>query len=238
MSAHDPETRAMSNGCTMRELRRRTYLQLLIPLCLLGVCRTPSRADPARVSEEKESRAWHNAGNSLAPFLVAGEVSLLAGGDGGTRKAARGAEALLLTGALTEGLKRVTRRKRPDSEERDSFPSNHASLSFAMATTLASYHSHYRWLGYGVASAISYSRVKSNRHRWHEIIAGAALGHFVARRVTRGHGERNSSTTAAPNLERMVSGTPVSAALDNEGPGEPRHGLIFTGTGLAFQMVW
>jgi PAP2 superfamily len=229
----------MSNNYKFRELLRVTYCQFLILSCLLGVCSVPAAAD-----EDSKSHTWHNVSNSLAPFILIGEGALLAGGNGGTRKAARGAEALLITGALTEGLKRVTRQKRPDSDERDSFPSNHASLSFAMATTLASYQPKYQWLGYGVASAISYSRVKSNRHRWHEIIAGAALGHFVARRVTREHSGHRSSRedasliTAVPALEETGAGSHLSSPLANQEHGAPRRGVVFTGTGLAFQMVW
>jgi hypothetical protein len=203
---------------------------------------------PVRADESGDDKTWSKVSKSLVPFLVAGEVSLLTSGDGGTRKATRAAGALLITGALTEGLKRVTRQKRPDNDERDSFPSNHASLSFAMTTSLATYQPKYKWLGYGVASAISYSRVRVNRHRWHEVIGGAALGYFVARRVTRGHhdgqGERASSTTttsittSAPMLEPMGGAPMSSLALDNEERNESHRGLVFTGSGVAFQMVW
>jgi hypothetical protein len=230
----------------MRKLHcgKHRHLLILLPLLLglrLGICPAQVRAD-----ENGNDKTWSNVSKALVPFLVAGEVSLLASGDGGTRKATRAAEALLITGALTEGLKRVTHQKRPDNDERDSFPSNHASLSFAMAASLATYQPKYKWLGYGVASAISYSRVRVNRHRWHEVIGGAALGYFVARRVTRGHhdgrdnehGERASSATNAPMLEPSGNDAVSSLAPDNGERDEPHQGLVFTGSGLAFQKVW
>ncbi|MDQ3812413.1 MAG: phosphatase PAP2 family protein [Armatimonadota bacterium] len=148
-------------------------------LVVMLACTGPARSD--------DNSLARTATNSLGPFLVLGEASLLLNGENGTQQAWQGAQALLTTAAATEALKRIVREKRPHSDERTSFPSGHASLSFAMATTLAEYKPRYKWLGYGVASTIAWSRVEKGAHRWHDVIAGAALGHFIARRFTRHH---------------------------------------------------
>ena len=148
----------MSN---IRELRCGTRGRLLSLWCLLVGLWLGAYPAPVRADESGDDKTWSKVSKSLVPFLVAGEVSLLTSGDGGTRKATRAAGALLITGALTEGLKRVTRQKRPDNDERDSFPSNHASLSFAMAISGL-------WCGVGdfLFACAGESAPLARGHRW------------------------------------------------------------------------
>ena len=46
---------------------------------------------------------------------------------------------------------------------------------------MAQYHPHEAALWYLGATAIGYSRVALRRHRWYDVVAGAALGYGVAR---------------------------------------------------------
>ena len=67
-----------------------------------------------------------------------------------------------------------------------SFPSLHATAAFAIGTVLAeSGNDDYRWfrraLGYGIAGATAYIRVKDNVHWMSDTVAGAALGAASAR---------------------------------------------------------
>jgi membrane-associated phospholipid phosphatase len=82
---------------------------------------------------------------------------------------------------ITEGLKAVTREKRPDTNEHDSFPSGHATAAFAVATMASAYHPEQKSLWYLGATLISASRVRLNRHHPQDVVAGAVVGYTTAR---------------------------------------------------------
>ena len=56
--------------------------------------------------------------------------------------------------------------------------------AFAMATVLADYKPAFKLPAYAVASVIGWSRVEVGAHRWGDVVAGAALGYFVAKHFT------------------------------------------------------
>lgn len=106
-------------------------------------------------------------------------------------------EAAAFTAVTTEVLKFAAGRRRPYETDRvddwrnsgSSFPSSHASLTFAIGTVLAeSGNDDFRWarrvLGYGAASAVAYSRVHDGAHWLSDTVAGAALGIATGRFVT------------------------------------------------------
>lgn len=78
---------------------------------------------------------------------------------------------------VSQGLKSVVHERRPDNSDNNSFPSGHAALSFAAATTL---HRRYGWeIGfpaYAVATLTGVARERANKHFWYDVVAGAALG--------------------------------------------------------------
>jgi PAP2 superfamily protein len=95
-----------------------------------------------------------------------------------------------------EALGYAARRERPDATTSpnrwraggDSFPSLHASAAFAVGSVFAEDgNDEYRWIrrliGYGVAGATAYIRVKDNDHWVSDSVAGAALGLATARFV-------------------------------------------------------
>lgn len=135
----------------------------------------------------------------LGPGRVVGNAAMQLGGAGaaylvGYRLAGRhsaaarvGAElvrAQLVTQSLTFGIKASVRRERPDGRGRLSFPSGHASTTFASATVLAS---HFGWQvavpGYLVATYVASSRLHENRHNTSDVVFGAALGIAVGQTV-------------------------------------------------------
>jgi len=106
-------------------------------------------------------------------------------------------EAAAFTAITTEVLKFGAGRRRPYETTRvddwrdsgSSFPSSHASLTFAIGTVLAeSGNEDFRWvrrvIGYGAASAVAYSRVHDGAHWLSDTVAGAALGIATGRFVT------------------------------------------------------
>ena len=98
--------------------------------------------------------------------------------------------AQLLAQALTVGVKQSVRRARPEGSGM-SFPSGHASMSFATATVL---QQHFGWKigvpAYAVASYVAASRVEMKRHYLSDVAFGAALGIAAGRSVTIGSRHR------------------------------------------------
>lgn len=65
-----------------------------------------------------------------------------------------------------------------------SFPSGHAAGIFSIATVVAERYGHHRWVpwaAYGLAAAISFSRVPTFAHFPSDVFLGAALGYTITR---------------------------------------------------------
>lgn len=131
--------------------------------------------------ENLRHRVATEASNSLMGCLAVDELSLLTDGKDAKKEMLRGAEAMVATELFTQVLKHTVREKRPHGETHDSFPSGHASAAFAMATVVSEYKPKYRWVAYGTAAVIGWSRVETGKHRWRDVLAGAALGYFTAK---------------------------------------------------------
>jgi len=104
--------------------------------------------------------------------------------------------AQVVTAGLTYGLKFAVQRDRPD-DTGYSFPSGHASVTFATAAVL---QRHFGWKGglaYSLAAYVAASRLHENRHYLSDVIFGAAVGTIAGRTVTR-HGGDTWSVAAAP----------------------------------------
>lgn len=79
--------------------------------------------------------------------------------------------------AVTYGLKYSVSERRPNGEDRQSFPSAHASVAFTSAEYLRKrYGWEYGIPAYGLASFVAYSRVETDKHYFHDVLAGAAIG--------------------------------------------------------------
>lgn len=122
--------------------------------------------------------------------------------------------AQLLSETLVEPLKFATHRQRPDDSNHQSFPSGHASVTFAGATVLER-HLGWRksWLGYAIATYVAASRLHDNRHYLSDVAFGAAVGTIAGRTVTQ-HG-RNTWTLAPVQVPGgmaiLVARTPPDA---------------------------
>lgn len=123
--------------------------------------------------------------NATTPLLIAGELVLLSDKTAGKAQAVQGAKVLLVTTAITHALKFATREKRPTNNELDSFPSGHTAAAFAVATVVSDYHPKCKYLAYGAATAIGWSRVNIGAHYWKDVVSGAALGYFTAKHYTK-----------------------------------------------------
>ena len=112
------------------------------------------------------------------------------------------AEAYADSAIVDLGVKAITRRKRPNDVPQggafndtffsggkspfkgSAFPSGHAAGAFSVATVIAGrYHNHrwVPWVVYGLASAVSFSRITNSAHFPSDVFLGAALGYGVAK---------------------------------------------------------
>lgn len=83
--------------------------------------------------------------------------------------------------AAGEGLallgKALIHEERPNHKDDNSFPSGHATLAFAAATTLyRRYGWQWGWPAYGIATLTGVARVAAREHHWWDVAAGAGLG--------------------------------------------------------------
>lgn len=117
--------------------------------------------------------------------------------------------AQILAQSMTAGIKLSARRHRPDGSE-FSFPSGHASVTFATATVL---QRNFGWKAgvpaYALASYVAASRVQMKRHFLSDVAFGATIGIVAGRTVTVGSGRARFAV--APTVSG--SGAGVSLTL-------------------------
>lgn len=112
------------------------------------------------------------------------------------------AEAYGDSAIIDLAVKAVTRRERPSDIppggnftntffnggkspfKGSSFPSGHSAGAFSVATVVAERYHNHRWVPwavYGMATAISFSRITSNAHFTSDVFLGAALGYTISK---------------------------------------------------------
>lgn len=99
--------------------------------------------------------------------------------------------------AVTSVLQEVFRRERPNVNGAQgrffrggtSFPSDHSAVSWAIASMIAHQYPGRltKLLAYGLAGAVSISRVSGNAHFPSDVLVGGAIGWLIAREMYRKH---------------------------------------------------
>ena len=127
---------------------------------------------------------WKSASDAMAMGLPALALGLtLRHND--TEGVGQLALSLGSTVVATETLKRTVHARRPDGSANQSFPSGHTAVAFSAAAYLErrygeAYGAFVPAL-YGVAALTGLSRVQANKHRWVDVLSGAALGYGASR---------------------------------------------------------
>ena len=99
-------------------------------------------------------------------------------------------EAALLAEGFTQAIKVIARRDRPEQIDGNqsstfSFPSGHATITFAAATVLQQHLGYRAGIPtYALATYVAMSRLHDNRHFASDVVFGAALGVVIGRSVT------------------------------------------------------
>lgn len=123
-----------------------------------------------------KEEAWRRFGDAGRLLLVGGAVLAPLG-----RRDLRGSfnalTAVLAVAALSKAVKAFWHERRPNGEDENSFPSQHAAECLAAAVSLD------RQLGdglgpaaIGLATAVALSRVFGGKHHAADVIAGAGMG--------------------------------------------------------------
>lgn len=113
--------------------------------------------------------------------------------------------SVITSGVVAAGMKEGIGRARPIDSPNDSddlrpfrgdksFPSGHATVAFALASAITQ-ETHARWapwVVYPLAGAVAWSRVHKDQHWTSDVVAGAFLGTWVARKTERLLGLRRS----------------------------------------------
>ncbi len=162
---------------------------------------------PGIDADVRRALAWSSPGGAktasdvllfAVPVGFAGYDLLAARDAGGLRRSAEDvlvvAEAVALTGVVTDTAKYAFARQRPyavgrtlDAESRNSFWSEHTSLTFAAAAaggSVARLRGYPGWgwvygVGFGAATATAYFRLAADQHWLTDVVAGAAAGSAI-----------------------------------------------------------
>jgi Capsule assembly protein Wzi/PAP2 superfamily len=102
-----------------------------------------------------------------------------------------------------------------------SFPSEHAAISFAIASVIA--HEYpgplTQFLAYGAATGISVARFAGQQHFFTDLLAGGALGWYLGRQVYRAHSHYSDADVAKWGTFRKSED--VDAAEETSNLGSP-----------------
>ena len=182
------------------------WWEAAIAVGAVGVLSVADRGTNDWVQDHRSSRsdawarAFRNGGEPEVSFGVPGAI-VLAGIVGGRpalrRSGVRVLSSVVLAGVTTGALKELTGRIRPTEtsdpyvfrpfSNHDAFPSGHATVAFALATSLSE-EIHRGWasgLLYAGATGTAWSRLNDKRHWLSDVAAGAMVG-ITAAKVIEG----------------------------------------------------
>jgi hypothetical protein len=151
--------------------------------------------------------ASHKVGRLGAPYALLGASGAMYGLGKLThnkRLATTGIMAIeagiAATGA-TQGMKVLTSRTRPYRGGNgdfwnggNSFPSGHAMMTWSTATVIADQYRDKPFLKiglYGLATAVSVSRVTERKHYVSDVVIGSTIGYLIGKYITRRHRDSN-----------------------------------------------
>lgn len=185
---------------------RGTDAKWLIPLgaattALIANDRRTSSFVSRRGSLPAVSRGFSQGGTFYATGGIAAGFYLLGRATDNQRARETGllaAESLIDSGIVAQGLKIITQRPRPNSDNGrgrffrsgNSFPSGHATSVWSLATVIAYEYQDRPFLRYGAfaaAAAVSLSRYTGRNHFLSDVLVGGAIGYGIGRFVYRKH---------------------------------------------------
>ena len=187
------------------------FTKYVIPFTLItGALIATDRRTSEALPNTKDQTLWSLRVSQIgASYTLAGmaATTYFAGRLAGDTKAREtgflGIEAIAHSQLVTLVLKETTQRTRPFDafsggvggtgffRGGNSFPSGHASGSFALATVFAYEYGHdHRWVpyaSYGLASVVAASRLSGEKHWLSDLFVGSSTGFLIGRYVYKAH---------------------------------------------------
>jgi membrane-associated phospholipid phosphatase len=154
-----------------------------------------ARRNDSSALDRVETFGGGGADKVIAGFLLYG----VAKNDARARATAFDAlvSSVIASKAITPALKALTDRERPNHDGQ-SFPSNHATNAFALASAISAHYPRVRWLAYGIATGVGAARIANDAHWTSDVVAGAAIGTFVGHTVAKTNQRERATWTVAP----------------------------------------
>jgi membrane-associated phospholipid phosphatase len=116
-------------------------------------------------------------------------------------------KSLLLTEAITYGLKYSVIKQRPDMSDYNSFPSGHTSTAFQSASFIhLRYGFKYSIPAYALAGFTAYSRLDAKKHDGWDILAGAIIGVGSSYLFTTPYQKKHMELTFTSQRENYLIG--------------------------------
>jgi membrane-associated phospholipid phosphatase len=146
-------------------------------------------------------------------------------------------EAVLNSFVMVEGLKYSLGRERPFHgngggaffQGGTSFPSEHAAAAWAAAGVLA--HEYpgplTKLLAYGLAGAVSYSRVRGRQHFPSDVFIGGMMGNLVAQEIYTRHHDTELGGAAWRSVGEIVRGDGVPSPSRSGSPFVPLDSWVY-----------
>ena len=146
-------------------------------------------------------------------------------------------EAALNSLLMVEGLKYSLRRERPFQgdgsgsffQNGDSFPSGHAAAAWAVAGVIA--HEYpgplTKILAYGLASAVSYSRVRGRQHFSSDVFIGGMMGNLIAQQIYTRHHDPNLGGAEWRSIGQFFRGEGSASAGNQGSPYVPLDSWVY-----------
>jgi membrane-associated phospholipid phosphatase len=147
--------------------------------------------DQRSPGSDRVARVFKYGGEPVLIFGVSGGIlaaGVISGRPELTRRGGRVLTSVVAAGLTTGALKEITGRFRPDTTtdpyvfrpftNHDAFPSGHATMAFALATSLSA-EIHRPWataLLYAGATGTAWSRLNDQKHWLSDVLAGATVG--------------------------------------------------------------
>jgi membrane-associated phospholipid phosphatase len=130
--------------------------------------------------------------------------------------------SVIASKVVTPVLKAAVGRNRPNESEGafefdggSSFPSNHATQAFAVASVIAG-HYESRWVdaaAYGLATLVGAARVYEDAHWLSDTVAGAVIGTATGQFIVRTNRRYRAQWTVMPIYDRERRGVLVSIEM-------------------------
>jgi len=147
--------------------------------------------DHRSAGSDRVARVFKSGGEPVVVFGISGGIlaaGVISGRPALERRGGRVLASVIAAGLTTGALKEITGRFRPDNTSdpyvfhpftnHDAFPSGHATMAFALATSLSAEIDR-PWataLLYAGATGTAWSRLNDHKHWLSDVVAGATVG--------------------------------------------------------------